>query len=817
MGLTKTKGVFPNIKFVMDNAEAPSVPFSARFATPPSNTKADTDKRKWGTGGVGEIGSSTRNETEATGSGSGNETGFTAIGESEAKDGVQGGGIYFAKKFAAQAHDEWRKGFDPEYAATGVASKQRLKKNDDGTEGNINVPFDQLNETWQKENMAAGLAAYDAVVAHSDNIEQAAEYIHNEWMKRNPKQDWNASQHVPYLRLAEDEKEKDRMQAREMQKILSTRTIKKQTTGSGYSPEELKARLAAVKKASEKATKKGEKLSAEEREKIFKQNLPKEIVKNIEKTKRQLEDLRKRDLNNIGEKDIPSELSDKELAALVLKHKKLFDRQNQLSEEQREEEYPEPIKTLDQYKTINELQKDMATRLTKEEKEQRRRLAIASGSKVLAQFTGKNDGAKYELIQATNADALAEHAKGSHWCVQNPDTAAIYLSDSVANSFYILKKDGKPLVAIRKNAETVSHIHEMGGNAKPGAVEMHHFVDQDMVSGEGYSDYESGIYMAKDDLAAARSALDKLGYGDVEFKLPIETFKNNETQQELFKQSVANYKPKLGEITSLEKLLFTTGIELTKDKLIELAKTSPYLLEKVAKNNKIDLDKTMVDVNGKQYSLKRLMEEQNLLDTTNHLTKAVRLAQEALLSGDYSQVSYAVKTYLENIIYLQEEDEKIPRQSILEKVLLEAPIVPPGSGQNGIDIDSINYYVDKVFMNTMTNAELKTLDYQGVKLIANSDNNAFEKYLKALGGQSHTVVTVLNSLLSSAQDSEDRELAIERMGEYIETTGLKPNEIPKAWLNPILEYVDDSIENGTEAYISPVLKKIANTTRGSKP
>ena len=113
-------------------------------------------------------------------------------------------------QFASKAHNEWRKNFDP------TGTKERIKKNSDGTEGNINVPFEELHPDWKKENLAAGQAAMMAVKRFPNNIEQAAEYIHNEWMKRNPKADYNAAQHVAYDQLPEDEKEKDRVHVRTM-------------------------------------------------------------------------------------------------------------------------------------------------------------------------------------------------------------------------------------------------------------------------------------------------------------------------------------------------------------------------------------------------------------------------------------------------------------------------------------------------------------------------------------------------------------------------------------------------------------------------
>ena len=117
-------------------------------------------------------------------------------------------------QFASMAHEEWRKNFDP------TGTKQRIKKNSDGTEGDINIPFEKLHPDWQKENLAAGKAAEDAVKNFPDDIEKAAEYIHIEWMKRNPKADYNAAQHVAYDQLPEDEKEKDRVHVRTMMKLL---------------------------------------------------------------------------------------------------------------------------------------------------------------------------------------------------------------------------------------------------------------------------------------------------------------------------------------------------------------------------------------------------------------------------------------------------------------------------------------------------------------------------------------------------------------------------------------------------------------------
>jgi hypothetical protein len=117
-------------------------------------------------------------------------------------------------QFASNAHEQWRRNFDP------TGTKPRIKKNSDGTEGDINVPFADLHPDWKKENLAAGHAAHQAVKHFGHDMEKAAEHVHNEWMKRNPKADYNAAQHVPYEQLPDDEKEKDRVHVRTMMRLM---------------------------------------------------------------------------------------------------------------------------------------------------------------------------------------------------------------------------------------------------------------------------------------------------------------------------------------------------------------------------------------------------------------------------------------------------------------------------------------------------------------------------------------------------------------------------------------------------------------------
>lgn len=50
-------------------------------------------------------------------------------------------------------------------------------------------------------------------------MEEAANLVHIEWMKRNPKAEWNAAQHVPYEKLPEEDKDRDRLHIRLMLRL----------------------------------------------------------------------------------------------------------------------------------------------------------------------------------------------------------------------------------------------------------------------------------------------------------------------------------------------------------------------------------------------------------------------------------------------------------------------------------------------------------------------------------------------------------------------------------------------------------------------
>ena len=118
-------------------------------------------------------------------------------------------------QFASSAHEEWRRSLPPK-----EQNEPRIRSKNGGPKADINVPFEELHPTAQQENLAAGRAAAEAVTKFPDDMEKAAEYIHIQWMKRNPKADYNAAQHVPYDELPEDEKEKDRVHVRTMINLM---------------------------------------------------------------------------------------------------------------------------------------------------------------------------------------------------------------------------------------------------------------------------------------------------------------------------------------------------------------------------------------------------------------------------------------------------------------------------------------------------------------------------------------------------------------------------------------------------------------------
>jgi hypothetical protein len=109
------------------------------------------------------------------------------------------------KEIASLIHEEWRKDFQ----ATKGQYTERIKDCSDGTTCNINQPFNKLHYDWQRENLASARSALYAINLYPKNRAYAADHVHEGWMVRNPKCDYNKEQHVPYDNLPLKEQQKD--------------------------------------------------------------------------------------------------------------------------------------------------------------------------------------------------------------------------------------------------------------------------------------------------------------------------------------------------------------------------------------------------------------------------------------------------------------------------------------------------------------------------------------------------------------------------------------------------------------------------------
>jgi hypothetical protein len=117
---------------------------------------------------------------------------------------------------ASHLHAEWQKGrpIDPQ---TG-RRKERIKVCSGGKSWDIaNLPFERLPEEYQAENIAAAVAACEAIRTAMEQkksidavfLEAAAEDTHVKWCERN-KERADPTHLVPYAQLSEELKEKDR-------------------------------------------------------------------------------------------------------------------------------------------------------------------------------------------------------------------------------------------------------------------------------------------------------------------------------------------------------------------------------------------------------------------------------------------------------------------------------------------------------------------------------------------------------------------------------------------------------------------------------
>lgn len=67
----------------------------------------------------------------------------------------------------------------------------------------------KIPEKKPSRNLSAEIHPLHPLQTYPELLHQAGEKIHEEWMKRNTKQDYNAHLHVPYKELPKSEQEKD--------------------------------------------------------------------------------------------------------------------------------------------------------------------------------------------------------------------------------------------------------------------------------------------------------------------------------------------------------------------------------------------------------------------------------------------------------------------------------------------------------------------------------------------------------------------------------------------------------------------------------
>lgn len=68
----------------------------------------------------------------------------------------------------------------------------------------------------------------------NSGLELAAAYVHEMWMKRNPMTDKNAHLHVPYNKLPEEEKQKDRLHIHIVDKLLTDNPMGEKESETEY-------------------------------------------------------------------------------------------------------------------------------------------------------------------------------------------------------------------------------------------------------------------------------------------------------------------------------------------------------------------------------------------------------------------------------------------------------------------------------------------------------------------------------------------------------------------------------------------------------
>jgi len=121
-------------------------------------------------------------------------------------------------------HEKWAEDFrnnNPEEKTRekNTTDKKWIEKNKTNTVDILNTAFEELPRDWQGENLDAWNAVISLIDAkiklwHTLDIEKLSSEVHEDWMKRNPIEDWkneeDKAKYVPYSQLSEELKELDR-------------------------------------------------------------------------------------------------------------------------------------------------------------------------------------------------------------------------------------------------------------------------------------------------------------------------------------------------------------------------------------------------------------------------------------------------------------------------------------------------------------------------------------------------------------------------------------------------------------------------------
>ena len=139
--------------------------------------------------------------------------------------------------FAAHSHDAWRRQFHKTNPKERALPRMRMRG---GKMVDINKPWQTLDPKAKAENRIAAYAAYAAIEKFPNDREQASDYVHKQWIKRN-RSDPNQPKSLfkPYSALPEVEKDKDRAHIDRMKAALAA-VQKKKTAFKKAQPRTLK-------------------------------------------------------------------------------------------------------------------------------------------------------------------------------------------------------------------------------------------------------------------------------------------------------------------------------------------------------------------------------------------------------------------------------------------------------------------------------------------------------------------------------------------------------------------------------------------------